>query len=122
MIDFYNETIYINNKNKIIIHSQFPKKQLVEIMRPYLSLYFSYKYSLINTTKMNSKLLLYEKLKQFYNFNPFFGRKQIIVQPFFSINGNKEYRNVYTYNDKHINFNIENNNFLTSHLSDKNNT
>ena len=30
-----------------------------------------------------------------------------------------KYKNVYTYNDKHINFYEETNTFLTSHLSDK---
>ena len=67
---------------------------------------------------MYSKIILYEKLRQFYLFNPLFGRKQIKVQPFFSTNS-KKYRNVYTYTDKHIDFYKENNNFLTSHLSDK---
>ena len=117
MIDSYND-IYYNNERTIKIDKSFPKKQLVEIMKPYLLLYFSYKFSLITTKKMYSKIILYEKLRQFYLFNPLFGRKQIKVQPFFSKNS-KKYRNVYTYTDKHIDFYKENNNFLTSHLSDK---
>jgi len=117
MIDSYND-IYYDNDNLIKINQSFPKKQLVEIMKPYLLLYFSYKFSLITTKKMYSKILLYEKLKQFYLFNPLFGRKQVKVQLFFSKN-TKKYRNVCTYNDKHIDFHTENNNFLTSHLSDK---
>jgi hypothetical protein len=117
MIDSYND-IYYNNESQIKIDNSFPKKELVEIMKPYLLLYFSYKFSLITTKKMYSKILLYEKLKQFYLFNPFFGRKEIKVQTFFSKNI-KKYRNIYTYNDKHIDFYKENNNFLTSHLLDK---
>jgi hypothetical protein len=124
MIDCYNDRydyFYYNDndKLKISIEPDFPKKQLVEIMRPYLLLYFSYKYSLITTTKMNSKILLYEKLKQFYDFNPTFSRKQIKVQTYFSKNGKKKYKNIYSYNDKHINFNQKSTTFLTSHLSSK---
>lgn len=123
MINSYNDNYFNNfNKNKILIHKDFPKKQLVEIMRPYLLLYFLYKYSLINITKINSKILLYEKLKQFYNFNPIFSRKQIEVQIYFSKKGEKKYKNICSYNDKHINFNQQTKTFLTSHLSDKNNT
>lgn len=117
MIDTYNNTYY-NDENIIFIDDNFPKKQLVEIMKPYLLIYFTHKYSLINTKKMNSKILLYDKLKQFHLFNPSFGRKEIKIQSYFSKN-TKKYRNVCTYNDKHIDFHTENNNFLTSHLSDK---
>lgn len=129
MIDFYNDNHfdynanyfgYNNNKNKIIIHEDFPKKQLVDIMRPYLTLYFSYKYTLITTEKINSKNILQKKLLDFYNFNPFFGRQQIKIEHYFTKNKKiKKYKNVYTYNDKHINFYEESNTFLTSHLSDK---
>ena len=114
MIDFYNN----NTINDIKIHNKFPKKQLVYIMKPYLKLYLSFKYSLITTEKINSQNILYKKLKDFYTFNPFFGRQQIKIHHYFSKN-TKKYKNVYTYNDKHINFYEETNTFLTSHLSDK---
>ena len=117
MIESYNNNNN-NNIRDIKIHEDFPKKQLVDIMKPYLALYLSYKYSLITTEKINSKNILYKKLKDFYNFNPFFGRQQIKVHHYFSKN-KKKYKNVYTYNDKHINFYEEPNTFLTSHLSDK---
>ena len=116
MFDYYN----INTNNNVVIHEDFPKKQLVDIMKPYLTLYLSYKYSLITTEKINSKIILYKKLKDFYAFNPSFGRQQIKVHYYFSKNKNiKKYKNIYTYNDKHINFYEETNTFLTSHLSDK---
>jgi len=114
MIESYN-----SNMSNIKIHKDFPKKQLVDTMKPYLTLYLSYKYSLITTEKINSKNILYKKLRDFYNFNPFFGRKEIKIQTFFSKNGKKKYKNIYTYNDKHINFYKEDSNFLTSHLLDK---
>lgn len=114
MIEYYNN----NTIADIKIHEDFPKKQLVDIMKPYLTLYLSYKYSLINTEKINSKIILYKKLKDFYNFNPSFGRQKIKVHHYFSKN-KKKYKNIYTYNDNHINFYEETNTFLTSHLSDK---
>lgn len=114
MIESYND----NTIGDIKIHEDFPKKQLVNIMKPYLTLYLSYKYSLINTEKINSKIILYKKLKDFYNFNPSFGRQKIKVHHYFSKN-KKKYKNIYTYNDNHINFYEETNTFLTSHLSDK---
>ena len=88
-------------------------------MRPYLILYFSYKYSLISTSKIYSKNILHKKLNEFYIFNPIFGREQIKVHKYFSKNLEKKYKNVCTYNDKHINFYQESKTFLTSHLSDK---
>lgn len=118
MIDYYNNIDYSNN-NKINIHTNFPKKKLVYVMRPYLFLYYSYKYSLIITKKNNSKNILYKKLREFYIFNPSFGRQQVKVQYLFCKNNKRKYKNIYSYNDKHINFYDESNTFLTSHLSDK---
>jgi hypothetical protein len=121
MIDNYNDDYnnYNDNDNKIIIHKNFPKKILVDVMRPYLNLYYSYKYSLINTKKLQSKNILYKKLRDFYVFNPSFGRQQIKINHYFTKNKNKKYKNIYTYNDKHIIFYEESKSFLTSHLSDK---
>jgi len=114
MIASYNYTTI----NIIKIHQNFPKKQLVNIMKPYLHLYYLYKYSLIVTKKETSKNILYIKLNSFYMFNPAFGRQQIKVQSIFSKN-KKIYKNIYTYNDKHISFYKDSKTFLTSHLSDK---
>jgi len=118
MLDQYNYNI-INDDDTIKIHYNFPKKQLVNIMRPYLLLYYTHKYSLINIKKMDSKHILYKKLNDFYTFNPNFGRIIIKVHSYFSKNIIKKYNFTYTYNDKHINFYKENNNFLTSHILDK---
>ena len=118
----YNNINNINRDNKIKIHYNFPKKQLVNIMRPYLLLYYTHKYSLINIKKMDSKHILYKKLNDFYTFNPNFGRTFIKVESYFSKNNIKKYKFTYTYNDKHISFNQDFKCFLTSHISDKNNT
>jgi len=124
MINTYNYNNYYNNT--ICIHTSFPKKLLVDIMRPYLLLYYIYNYSLIQK-KSYSKDLLFKKLNELYQFNPNFGRKIIKVQSHFleneniNINKNKKYKNICTYNHHHICFYQESNTFLTSHLSDKNN-
>jgi hypothetical protein len=117
MINTYN---YNNYDSMIRIHTNFPKKVLVNIMRPYLLLYYVYNYSLIQK-KSYSKDLLFKKLNELYQFNPNFGRKIIKVQPYFSENKNKIYKNICSYNHDHICFYEESNTFLTSHLSDKNN-
>jgi len=103
------------NYASIEIHPNFPKKKLVDIMKPYLIIYFSHKYSLISTEKMYSKNILHKKLKDLCIFNPAFGRQYIKVQYYFSKN-KKIYKNVYTYNDKHIPFYQDSRTFLTSHI------
>ena len=117
MINYYNNIDYTYN-HQIKIHANFPKKKLVDIMRPYLHLYYLYKYSLITTKKMNSKNILYKKLLDFFKFNPSFGREQIKVQTIF-LKNKKIYKNIHSYNDKHILFYQDSKTFLTSHLSDK---
>jgi len=123
MLDQYNYNNYNNindaDEDTIKIHYNFPKKQLVNIMRPYLLLYYTSKYSLINTKKNDTKKILYKKLDDFYNFNPNFGRIIIKMHPYFSKNNIKKYKYTYTYNDKHISFNQDFKCFLTSHISDK---
>lgn len=64
--------------NRIIIDDDFPKKKLIDIMKPYLYLFCSIKYSLAGLEKIdNYKLILNKKLKEFIKFNPMFGRKYI---------------------------------------------
>jgi len=119
MIDFFNNNNYIIN-NSIKISPTFPQKKLVDIMRPYLILYYLYKFSF--TSKQNClKNVLLKKLDKFFKFNYAFGRKQIKVQHYFSKNNKKIYKNIYSYNDKHINFNDDYSSeaFLSSHLLDK---
>ena len=56
-----------------------------------------------------------KKLKDLCMFNPAFGRQYIKVQYYFSKN-KKIYKNIYTYNDKHIPFYQDSRTFLTSHI------
>jgi hypothetical protein len=97
--------------DKLYIHEDFPKETLVNIMRPYLHLHYLDKYAIYGTIQKNeSKQLLLAKLKQFYRYNPHFGKKKItFVQrqkfTFGNIVKSKDrYPRVITFNDKHINF------------------
>jgi hypothetical protein len=60
------------------IHKDFPKEQLVSIMKPYLHLYLHVTYNTQGTFKRNEYIhLFYRKMKLFYLYNRFFGRKII---------------------------------------------
>jgi hypothetical protein len=108
-----------NNNNKIIINSEFPKKKLIQIMKPYLVLYLQSNYSLIPIIKIKSGFELNNKLKKFQTFNPQFGRK--IIKLDFKIDSNfkkKIFIKCYEFNDKHIVLNDYNyTNFLKNQLN-----
>jgi hypothetical protein len=103
MIDHYNNNNYYNHKIKI--HPNFPKKQLIDIMKPYLLLYYTYNYSLINTKKIEYKQEFFFKMADFYCFNSIFGRKIISIKSYYSKKNIKKYKKIYSYNDRHIKFN-----------------
>ena len=117
MLNKYNK-IYNNDNNKINIHDEFPKKKLVEIMKPYLLLYLTSCYSLIPIIKSNSAIDLKNKLRTFQKFNPLFGRR--LVKMGLKLEANfkqKSYIKGYVFNDKHIAFNSnDNTKFLSNHL------
>lgn len=94
------QTLKSNNpKYKILsIHKNFPKNKLVEIMRPYLHLYFLSKYYVIGTEKItNSYEILVKKFDLFIRYNPYFGRKV------FKLDKNNKYL-VDNYDENHMNF------------------
>jgi hypothetical protein len=71
-----------NNKytNLLQIDEKFPKDKLVEIFRPFLYYYYIYNFDIKGSSKIHSyKLILYQKLKKFYQFNKLFGRKIIAL-------------------------------------------
>jgi len=79
-----------------LIHKDFPTTKLITIMRPYLEMYYREHYSLDLYTQSYLRNLLSIKLKEFYDFNPKFGRK------FFCKNeANKRVANFY---EEHIQF------------------
>jgi hypothetical protein len=55
---------------------EFPPKKLLEIMYPYLRLYFIHRYSILcSDEKYQACFIIKHKLKKLYEFNPILGRK-----------------------------------------------
>jgi len=66
---------------KFVIDKEFPKKELVDIFRPYLYLYFVYQDHIEGSEKRClSKNILKNKMNEFYILNPKFGRKIVNVK------------------------------------------
>jgi hypothetical protein len=99
-----------DTKNILTISEEFPKDKLVHIMRPYLHLYYITKYSFMFNKKENAYAELVYKFKQFIKFNPKFGRKYILNNPFTK-------KSDISFEENHINFyNIKTRNYKNSHL------
>ena len=64
-------------QKNIVIHKDFPKDQLVSILRPYLLLYYITQYSAEEYRVIDAETQLNHKLKKLYQTNPAFGRKII---------------------------------------------
>jgi hypothetical protein len=75
----YNNAIIMlaenRNTRRIQIDRRFPKKVLVNVMRPYLLLYMKKIYSLDIFQKIQCDYELKQRLKEFAEFNPAFGRR-----------------------------------------------
>ena len=107
-------------KKLIRIHEEFPQKDLVEIMRPYLFLYFKSQYSFHPEVKKRYYCYFKESLLKFHKFNPQFGRKKIKL--LYKVRNNFKKRisgkEIY-FDDNCVKFlNVEklNDKFLTDHL------
>jgi hypothetical protein len=99
-----------DTKNILTISEEFPKDKLVNIMRPYLHLYYITKYSFMFNKKENAYAELTYKFRQFIKFNHKFGRKYIMNNPFTK-------KSDTSFDEKHINFyNIKTRNYKNSHL------
>lgn len=110
------EIIYMLKQNKytkkIKIDAEFPRDKLIEIFRPYLELFYKQSYSIDLNTRIMAKNELYLKLKDFYNFNPVFGRK-------FIFNNKKQPAVNSSMNTNHIQFQKKNynKNYDISHIT-----
>jgi hypothetical protein len=89
------------HKPRINIHPDFPKEELVNIMRPYLRLYYISMYSLDEYKKLNAFSELHKKLHKFYKYNPKFGRK-IVKREF---NSDFKYSTTIDFIRKCVNYN-----------------
>lgn len=100
---------------RLHIHNDFPMDKLVDIMRPYLHLYYTQKYSMCSIKKSNAYDILQYKLDKFIEFNPLFGRR--MVKQIRQYGKRKTTKTNISFNDKHINFyKIGRCNFNRSHL------
>ena len=101
---------YYRITKKIIIDKDFPKDKLINIMKPYLHLYYTSLYATNGTYKQcKADYILRRKLMRFRNFNSNFGRKYIRIKK--NIYGNRS--TIEEFDLKHINFynsNFENDN------------
>jgi hypothetical protein len=119
MLDIYNLTVKKRQFN-IIISDLFPKDKLVEIMKPYLHLYYLSEYSLLDIGKRTRyRTILKSKLEKFQNYNPTFGRKFIKFNKIMCDNKIKT-TSTYDFNMKHISFNesnLDKSEFMNNHNS-----
>ena len=104
------------HENKIMcltIHRQFPENRLIEIMRPYIELYYRKKFSLKQSYTNHLSVVLKYALLRFIKYNRFFGRR---ISKRENVNG--YIKRVYKFNDDHIEFALPvETNFGNSHLS-----
>jgi len=111
-------TMLKEHKPRLAIHEDFPKEDLVNIMRPYLRLYYVSLYSLDEYKKLTAFSELHKKLHKFYRYNPKFGRKTIKRV----CNNNFKFINEIVYNKKHIDYykHVSTEEFMKNHekLSD----
>jgi len=94
---------HIFQHNKIFciyIHREFPEDRLLNIMRPYISLFFRMKYSLNLSYKTHLSLILKYSLLKFVEYNKCFGRR---MQKRDLRKDGKSIR-ILDFNDKHIEF------------------
>jgi hypothetical protein len=86
---------------RLKIHENFPKDKLMNIMKPYMHLYYIWNYATNGTYKQcNAEYLLKKKLRLFVRFNPMFGRKYYkSIRLLFN-----EVKFETLFNDTHINF------------------
>jgi hypothetical protein len=74
MIYFYNGKLKDNEQElEILIDIDFPLYLLIKILKPYLFLYLTFLYSLVNSEAKDAEMKLMKKLKQLSKFNPRFG-------------------------------------------------
>jgi signal peptidase I len=114
-----------NNIFCLRISKDFPEDRLLYIMKPYLDLYYTMKYTLQISLANSYTVILKYLLIQFIKYNPNFGRKHVILvrlnKPVFN-NNNRVIERKITFNDKFLEFKWPiKPDFLNSHLSSQSN-
>lgn len=114
------DMLYEHNihRPRLKIHPEFPVNKLVEIMKPYLMLYYKSKYSGVRRLNTKNHVLLCKKMKEFIRFNPKFGEK---TKPISGIGTTWiNHPTPVVFNERHIIYSLRNedeSNFRNSHLS-----
>jgi hypothetical protein len=106
------------NRPRLKIHTDFPVNKLVDIMRPYLMLYYKSKYSGVRALNKKNHLLLCKKMREFKKFNPKFGQKTKSINSLDSMWISQP--SAVSFNDRHIIYslrNVDEATFEKSHLS-----
>ena len=119
-IEYMLATLTISKK--IHIDRDFPKDKLIQIMRPYLLLYYQsiYSINLCKRTSCADELII--RFIKFINFNPKFGRKIIKFQkgirsrqPDFAFKTYKPYyKKTILFNEAHISYYNKDHSFMTN--------
>jgi len=108
-----------HNIRRIKIHAEFPQAKLIEIMKPYLLLFYQSNYSVDLHKRKIVFRILHNKLIKFSRFNRNFGRKYIHYEH--NLYSNSRIPCI-TFNENHILFNAKTNNnideFMNSHIGD----
>jgi hypothetical protein len=84
--ELYEDIQYMINKYKRIfsltnIHDEIPKKEIVDIFRPYLYIYVTSEDAIDGTEKKRlSRMILAQKLEEFSKYNRNFGRKIVTTR------------------------------------------
>jgi hypothetical protein len=73
----YNSAVQMLKKyqKNLVIHKDFPKEQVIDILRPYLLLYYIIEYSSEEYKITDAEENLKYKLQRLYEYNSSFGRK-----------------------------------------------
>jgi hypothetical protein len=95
---------------KIIIDDEFPKDKLINIMKPYLHLYYISLYATNGTYKQcSAEYTLRRKLMRFRNFNSKFGRKYVRLN-----------KDIFGKRNRKIEFDLKHINFYNSSFENDN--
>ena len=118
--EFNNYCKKIRIKSIINIHVDFPKDKLIQIMKPYLLIFYKSQYSFHPQTKILFVKIFVKSLIKFNKFNPQFGRKYFKIL----YKTTKKFKqkikgSTIQFNDNFIKFNNieqQNHTFLLDHL------
>jgi hypothetical protein len=114
MLVEYNKLV--NKKDRFKFCFNFPRDKILLAFKPFLSLYYKSKYSLIKTVKINSSKYLFANLLKFKKINICFGRKMYKMETRY-VNFIKKTKMLMYYFDTINKLKLSEHNFLESHLS-----